>query len=142
MQTESGDRPLEGITDQWWVAVVGDMLVWARLSVFESGIAEVFDSSGERPRYDDEQQARMALLDAEFRAFDGLDEEDAALMGFDLDSVAPPQGDDEDARLPDIMLVAASCRNCWASLVEVHESCRKHFGESRYTMPYPWEKRL
>ena len=33
MQTESGDRPLEGITDQWWVAVVGDMLVWARLSV-------------------------------------------------------------------------------------------------------------
>ena len=61
MQTESGDRPLEGITDQWWVAVVGDMLVWARLSVFESGIAEVLDSSGERPRYDDEQQARMAL---------------------------------------------------------------------------------
>ena len=103
MQTESGNRPLEGITDQWWVAVVGDMLVWARLSVFESGIAEVFDSSGERPRYDDEQQARMALLDAEFRAFDGLDEEDAALMGFDLDSVAPPQGDDEDDLLAQMM---------------------------------------
>lgn len=103
MQTESGDRPLEGITDQWWVAVVGDMLVWARLSVFESGIAEVFDSSGERPRYDDEQQARMALLDAEFRAFDGLDEEDAALMGFNLGSVAPPQGDDEDDLLAQMM---------------------------------------
>ena len=103
MQTESGDRPLEGITDQWWVAVVGDMLVWARLSVFESGIAEVFDSSGERPRYDDEQQARMALLDAEFRAFDGLDEEDAALMGSDLDPVPPPQGDDEDELLAQMM---------------------------------------
>ena len=75
----------------------------APLSVFESGIAEVFDSSGERPRYDDEQQARMALLDAEFRAFDGLDEEDAALMGFDLDSVAPPQGDDEDELLAQMM---------------------------------------
>ena len=45
----------------------------------------------------------MALLDAEFRAFDGLDEEDAALMGFDLDSVAPPQGDDEDELLAQMM---------------------------------------
>lgn len=30
----------------------------------------------------------------------------------------------------------------WAQLVAVHESCRRHFGESRYTTPYPWEKRL
>lgn len=81
---------------EWWVAIVGDTLVWARLSVLESGIAEIFDSSGERPRYDDEQHARMALLDAEFRAFDGLDEEDAAIMGFDLESVEPPHSNDND----------------------------------------------
>jgi hypothetical protein len=80
---------------EWWIAVVGDTLVWARLSVLESGIAEIFDSSGERPRYDDEQHARMALLDAEFRAFDGLDEEDAAIMGFDLESVEPPHSNEE-----------------------------------------------
>lgn len=85
--------------EQWWVAIVGDTLVWARLSVFETGLAEIFDSSGERPRFDDEQHARMALLDAEFRAFDGLDEEDAAQMGFDLASVAPPHGEDEDELL-------------------------------------------
>lgn len=84
---------------EWWVAIVGDTLVWARLTVLDSGIAEIFDSSGERPRYDDEQHARMALLDAEFRAFDGLDEEDAAIMGFDLESVEPPRAEDEEELL-------------------------------------------
>ena len=54
----------EALQHEWWVAVIGDTLVWARLTVLDSGIAEIFDSSGERPRYDDEQHARMALLDA------------------------------------------------------------------------------
>ncbi len=94
-ETEYADEP-EG---EWWVAVVGDTLVWARLTVLDSGIAEIFDSSGERPRYDDEQHARMALLDAEFRAFDGLDEEDAAIMGFDLESIEPPRAEDEEELL-------------------------------------------
>ncbi len=77
---------------QWWIAGIGDTLVWARLDVLETGIAEVLDSSGEILRFDDETQARMALLDAEFRAFDGLDEDDAANMGFDLESIEPPHG--------------------------------------------------
>ena len=82
---------------EWWLAALGDTLIWARLSVLESGIAEVFDSDGRVLRYDDETAARMALLDAEFRAFDGLDEDDAAALGFDLDSVEPPSADsDED----------------------------------------------
>ncbi|MBO9663068.1 hypothetical protein [Dokdonella sp.] len=81
----------------WWLAALGDTLIWARLSVLDSGIAEVFDSDGRILRYDDETAARMALLDAEFRSFDGLDEDDAAALGFDLDSVEPPSGDsDED----------------------------------------------
>jgi len=81
---------------QWWVAAVGDTLIWARLTITDSGIAEVFDSDGGTLRYDDESAARMALLDAEFRAFDGLDEDDAALLGFDLEETEPPRGDDED----------------------------------------------
>ena len=82
---------------EWWLAALGDTLIWARLSVLDSGIAEVFDSDGRILRYDDETAARMALLDAEFRSFDGLDEDDAAALGFDLDSVEPPSGDsDED----------------------------------------------
>ena len=86
--------------DQWWLAALGDLLVWARLRVRESGSAEVFDARGEMIVYDDEDSARAALLDAEFRAFDGLDEDDAALMGFDLDSTAPPEAEDDEELLP------------------------------------------
>ena len=85
---------------QWWVAAVGDTLIWARLTVTAAGIAEVFDSDGGILRYDDETQARMALLDAEFRAWDGLDEEDAAILGFDLEEVEPPRGDSDEELLP------------------------------------------
>jgi hypothetical protein len=86
--------------ETWWVAAVGDTLVWARLHVHENEPAEVLDASGETLRYDDENHARTALLDAEFRAFDGLDEEDAAMMGFDLDSVEPPRADSDEELLP------------------------------------------
>ena len=84
---------------QWWVAAVGDTLIWARLTITDSGIAEVFDSDGGTLRYDDETAARMALLDAEFRAWDGLDEEDAALLGFDMEEVEPPHGDSDEELL-------------------------------------------
>ena len=86
--------------DQWWIASVGDVLVWARLRVLESGHTEVLDASGDILRYDDEDSGRAALLDADFRAFDGLDEEDAAVMGFDLDSVEPPRAENDEELLP------------------------------------------
>ena len=86
--------------EQWWVANLGDMLIWARLRVRESGTAEVFSAEGETLRYDDEDSAHAALLDAEFRAYDGLDEEDAALLGFDLDSLAPPEAENDEELLP------------------------------------------
>lgn len=86
--------------EQWWVTSLGDLLVWARLRVRASGAAEVFSAEGETLRYDDEDGAHAALLDADFRAFDGLDEEDAALLGFDLDSVAPPEAENDEALLP------------------------------------------
>jgi hypothetical protein len=86
-------------TDQWWIAAVGDVLIWARLRIVESGHAEVLDASGDILRYDDEDTGRAALLDANFRAFDGLDEEDAAVMGFDLDSVEPPHGNSDEELL-------------------------------------------
>lgn len=84
---------------QWWLAAIGDTLIWARLVVLDDGVAEVFDSDGGTLRYDDETAARMALLDAEFRAFDGLDEDDAAAMGFDLESLEPPRGESDEERL-------------------------------------------
>lgn len=85
--------------DQWWIAPLGDTLVWARLRVLESGAAEVFDARGETLHYDDEDSARNALLDAEFRAYDGMDEDDAALLGFDLESIMPPEAESDDELL-------------------------------------------
>jgi hypothetical protein len=88
------------VVEQWWVTSLGDLLVWARLRVLDSGTAEVLSAEGETLRYDDEDTAQMALLDAEFRAFDGLDEDDAAMLGFDLGSVAPPEAENDDDLLP------------------------------------------
>ncbi len=90
-------------TNTWWLAAFGDTLVWARLDVLDSGIAEVLDHDGRILRYDDETAARMALLDAEFRAFDGLDEDDAALLGFNLDGLEVPSGDGDEELLPRMM---------------------------------------
>lgn len=89
---------------QWWIAAIGDTLIWARLTITEAGVAEVFDSDGRTLYYDDETQARMALLDAEFRAFDGLDEDDAAMLGVDLEDVEPPRGDNDEEMLPQMIM--------------------------------------
>jgi hypothetical protein len=85
--------------EQWWVTSLGDVLVWARLRVRESGTAEVFSAEGETLRYDDEDSALAALLDADFRAFDGLDEDDAAMLGFHLDSTMPPEAENDEELL-------------------------------------------
>ena len=94
---------MSGNDVQWWLAVVGDTLIWARLSVLDDGLAEVFDSDGGTLRYDDETAARMALLDAEFRAFDGIDEDDAAVLGFDPEDVEPPRAEDDEDLLPQMV---------------------------------------
>ncbi|HET7065897.1 MAG TPA: hypothetical protein VFI49_16625 [Rudaea sp.] len=94
------DESGHAVVEQWWVASLGNLLVWARLRVLDSGTAEVFNAEGETLRYDDEDAAHQALLDAEFRAFDGLDEDDAALLGFDLASVQPPEAENDDDLLP------------------------------------------
>jgi hypothetical protein len=86
--------------EQWWVAVLGDVLVWARLRVLPSGRAEVFSAEGETLRHDDEDCALAALLGAEFRAFDGLDEDDAAMLGFDLASITPPDAENDEELVP------------------------------------------
>ena len=46
--------------------------------------------------YDSEDTARAALMDAEFVALDGLDEEDALERGFSLAELAPPQAEHDD----------------------------------------------
>lgn len=91
--------------EQWWLAVLGQTVVWSRLRVFDSGIAEVFDCDGRTLPFDSEDSARAALLDAEFRALDGLDDDDAEQLGIVLAEIEPPEGED-DADLRDRMIQA------------------------------------
>jgi hypothetical protein len=59
----------------------------------------VLDSDGNTLSYDSEDTARAQLFDAEFVAFDGLDEEDALMRGFSLHEVQPPRAaSDEELR--------------------------------------------
>ena len=99
----------QGMRLEWWLASLGRTLVWAQLRVREAGTAEVFDSVGNILAYDSEDTARAALMDAEFVAFEGLDEEDALERGFSLSEVMPPQGDD-DAALRDRMVQTLGAR--------------------------------
>ncbi len=84
-------------TDRWYLASLGRILVWARLRVRDAGTAEVLDSDGNTLSYDSEDTAQAALFDAEFVAFDGLDEHDALARGFSLHEVAPPRADNDAA---------------------------------------------
>ena len=99
----------ETIEYQWYVASLGRTLVWARLRVREAGTAEIFDSDGNTLTYDSEDTARAALFDAEFVAFDGLDEEDALTRGFSLDEVSPPRAEN-DAALRGLMVQSLGAR--------------------------------
>lgn len=95
--------------DQWWIASLGRTVIWARLRVLEAGTAEVFDSDGNILPYDSEDTARAMLLDAEFVEWAGLDEEDAQMRGFSLDTLSPPQADD-DAQLRERMVQVLGAR--------------------------------
>ncbi|KGM57304.1 hypothetical protein N799_10790 [Lysobacter arseniciresistens ZS79] len=88
--------PTATARDQWWLATIGRTVVWARLRVREAGTAEVFDSDGNTLAYDSEDSARAALMDAEFSAVDGMDEDDAAARGFTLAELDPPTGSDDE----------------------------------------------
>lgn len=85
---------------QWFLASLGRTLIWAQLRVRAGGTAEVLDSDGNLLNYDSEDTARAMLFDAEFVAFDGLDEDDALARGFSLAEVSPPQAADDDALVP------------------------------------------
>ncbi len=83
---------------EWWLASLGDTLIWARLRILPAGTAEVLDADGATLPYDSPDTARAALMDAEFVALDGLDEDDAAARGFSLQDITPPEGEDSQLR--------------------------------------------
>ena len=89
--------------EEWWLASPEQLLVWARLRVLDSGVAQVFDSLGETLSYESEDVARAALMDADFRALDGMDDDDAEAIGILLEELQPPQGEDDDEILPQMI---------------------------------------
>lgn len=105
----TGHGALGHVSEQWWLATLGRTIVWARLRVRAAGTAEVFDSDGNTQIHDSEDTARAALMDAEFVAFDGLDQDDALQRGFELDEISPPRADD-DTQLRERMLQKLGAR--------------------------------
>ena len=84
------------MNDQWWLASLCRTLIWARLRLREAGTAEVLDSDGNTLVYDSEDTARAMLFDAEFVAFDGLDEDDALARGFSLGEISSPSAESDE----------------------------------------------
>lgn len=89
--------------EEWWLATPEQLLVWARLRVLESGVAQVFDSLGETLTYESEDVARAALMDADFRGLDGMDDDDAEVIGMLIEELQPPQGEDDEELLPQMI---------------------------------------
>lgn len=96
MSEHDDDAPSGYASEQWWLASLARNLFWSRLRVRESGIAEVFDYDGQTNVYESEDIARAALMEAEYRAFDGMDAEDAEAWGLDLEELEPPRGEDDE----------------------------------------------
>ena len=90
-------------SEEWWLATPVGLMVWARLRVLESGVAQVFDSQGETLVYESEDVARGALMDADFRSLDGMDDEDAEQIGLLLEELQPPHGDSDEELLPQMI---------------------------------------
>ena len=87
------------VRTDWWLASLGNAMVWARLRVFDSGAADVLSSDGGLIRYADELEARAALMDADYQALEGMDDDDALPFGKLLEELQPPEADsdsDED----------------------------------------------
>jgi hypothetical protein len=90
--------------EEWWLAAPADFLVWARLRVLDSGVAQVFDSQGDTLVYESEDVARAALMDADFSALEGMDDDDAvAATGLLHEELQPPHGDSDEQLLPQMI---------------------------------------
>jgi len=85
----------DDLINRWWLAALGDRIIWARLRELEEGHFELLSTNG-FSTFPDEDSARAALLDAEYRELDGYDEDDAEALGSTLEDLQPPEGDDDE----------------------------------------------
>ncbi len=93
----TGDEDIQR-TD-WWLASLGNVMVWARMRIYNNGTADVLSSDGGLIRYADEAEARSALMDADYKSLEGMDDDDALPFDKLLEDLIPPEADsdsDED----------------------------------------------
>ena len=95
----------ESYTDSWYLmySALPD-LNWARLRVFDSGLAEVFDCDGRTTRFRSEKEAGLWLAEDEFRALASYDSEDEEEYGIKFADIDPPRAEN-DSELRSKMLV-------------------------------------
>ena len=102
LDIDDGYAPAPAL-EQWWLTAFNRHLVWARLRVMDSGVAHVFDSTGNTLTYESEDIARSALMDAEFRALEGMDDDDAEEFGVLLEDLVPPEAEHDDDLVPQMV---------------------------------------
>lgn len=82
----------ETYADSWYLMYSSlPDLNWARLRVFTSGLAEVFDCDGRTTRFASREEAKLWLAEDEFQALETFDAEDEEEYGVRFADVAPPQ---------------------------------------------------
>jgi hypothetical protein len=86
----------ETYTDSWYLMYSSlPDLNWARLRVFASGRAEVFDCDGRTTRFANVEDAQLWLAEDEFQALETFDSEDEEEYGIRFADVAPPREQNE-----------------------------------------------
>lgn len=88
---------------QWWLTSLGRVVIWAGVREMPAGTAQVIDSDGNLMAYDSLDSAVAALMDANFIAHDGMDDDDADQLGFLLGELSVPVGDDPDVLHPQLV---------------------------------------
>lgn len=87
----------------WWLTSLGRTVIWAGVRELPAGTAEIVDSDGNLMAYDSLDTARAALMDANYSAFDGMDDDDALERGFHLEELRVPQGTEVDVLHPQLV---------------------------------------
>lgn len=99
--TDQSDPAIEPV--EWWLMDSLPDLNWARLTVLSNGHAEVFDCDGTTHRFPTTLDARHFLLEDEFRPWSSFDASDFKDEPISIDQVHPPEGNDDETLLPQML---------------------------------------
>jgi hypothetical protein len=89
------------VEEQWYLMDCSlPNLNWARIRIFQDGVAEVFDMDGRITRFITAEEAYYFLREDEFVRFDELDDEEVEALRRPLHTITPPKGETDEEILP------------------------------------------